>query len=110
MNITLTKEAEKTLCMLYKDYLVKRKAGSPKSLANYWDTSHVIHESLLPKWLFKDVDDTCRELSRSQMINCGWGDNIALCISISDSGMIYMENKFKNGLKDVISFLSNFIP
>lgn len=110
MDTILTKDAEKVLCAIYKDYLEKRKAGLSKSLANYWGTSHVIHETLLPEWLFENVDDTCRELSRSKMINCGWGDNIALYISISDIGIIYMENRFKNGLKDVVSFLSNFIP
>lgn len=110
MEVNLTKDAEKLLCAMYKDYLEKRKSGSSKSHANYWGTSHVIHENLLPKWSFEDVDDICRELSRAEMIKCGWGDNIALYISISDLGIIYMENRFKNGLKDVASFLGNFIP
>ena len=30
-------------------------------------------------------------------------------ISLTDKTIIYMENRFKNGLKDVLSFLSNFV-
>ena len=107
MNYELTKDSEKLLCVIYKDYLEKRKTGKTKSEANYYDSSHVIHENLLPQWLFDDVDDTCRELSRAGMIDCIWGDNIAIRIHLSDQGISYMENRFKNGLNEVMDFISN---
>ena len=110
MEINLTKDSEKLLCVMYKDYLEKRKSGMSKSRANYFGTSHVIHEELLPKWSFEDVDDTCRELSRAGLINCSWADNIAIWISISDLAISYMENRFKNGLLGVVDFLTKFIP
>lgn len=110
MEITLTKDSEKLICLMYKDYLEKRKTGLSKSDANYFDNSHVIHEKLLPNWIFKDVNDICRELSRAGMIRCEWADNIAIYISISDMGIAYMENRFKNGLNQVIDFVAKFIP
>lgn len=110
MDITLTKDSEKLICVMYKCYLEKRKAGIAKSNANRWGTSHVIHEELLPDWSFIDVDDTCRELSRAGLITCSWADNIACWISISDTGLVYMENRFKNGLAGVLEFVSKFIP
>lgn len=105
----LTKDSEKLLCILYKNYLVKRKLGSAKSVAKSFGSSHDIHESLCPNWIFEDVDDTCRELSRAGMLNCSWADNIAYHVKLSDIAISYMDNRFKNGLKDIANFLSNLI-
>ncbi len=110
MDITLTKDSDKLLCVMYKSYLEKRKSGHSKSESNFFGSSHVIHENLLPGWSFNDVDDTCRELSRAGLICCSWGDNIALFIKISDSGIIYMENRFKNGLSELVEFITKFLP
>lgn len=97
----LTKDSEKLLCVLYKNYLEKRKSGAAKSEAKSFGSSHNIHESLCPNWLFEDVDDTCRELSRA--------DSIAYHVNLSDFAISYMDNRFKNGLKDVINFLANLL-
>lgn len=110
MDFILTKDSEKLLCVIYKNYLEKRKSGISKSDANYYESSHVIHEKLLPKWSFSDVDDTCRELSRSGMINCSWGNNIAIGIKISDQAIYYMENRFKNGLSEIVDFIAKLLP
>ena len=105
----LTKDSEKLLCLLYKDYLEKRKSGLSKSSSNSFGNSHDIHEHLCPDWIFEDVDDTCRELSRVGLLHCLWADNIAYHVALSDSGIIYMENRFKNGLLGVVDFLSKFL-
>lgn len=105
----LTRDSEKLICVMYKDYLEKRKSGQSKSQANSFGSSHNIHERLLPDWIFEDVDDTCRELSRAGLLNCMWADDIAYRVRISDQGIIYMENRFKNGLSGVIDFISKFI-
>lgn len=110
MDVKLTNDSERLIAVMYKNYLDKRKSGKSKSESNYFSDSHVIHQNLIPEWCFEDVDDTCRELSRAGLINCRWADNIAIYISISDEGLIHMENRFKNGLKSVIDFLSQFIP
>lgn len=101
----LTKDADKLICLIYKDFLQKRKTGSSKSNASYFGSSHNIHEKLCPELLFEDVDDTCRELSRAGFINCLWADNIAYSVHLSDDGIIYMENRFKNGLAEVLDFI-----
>ena len=110
MDIVLTKDSDKLICVMYKSYLEKRKSGISKSEANQFKSSHAIHEDLLPKWLFDDVDDTCRELSRAGLIECSWYDNNAYNVRISDLGISYMENRFKNGLSEVIDFITKFIP
>lgn len=107
--MNLTKGSEKLICVLYRNYLEKLKSGVPKSKAKLFGSSHTIHQQLCSDWLFEDVDETCRELSRAKLLNCFWADNIAFQVSLSDSAIIYMENRFKNGLLDVIDFLTKFI-
>lgn len=106
----LTKDSEKLICVLYKAYLEKRKSGLPKSKAKSFGSSHAIHETFFPDLMFEDVDDTCRELSRAKLLNCFWADNIAFNVSISDQGIIYMENRFKDNILSVADFISKFIP
>lgn len=110
MNPSLTKDSEKLICVIYKEYLKKRKSGISKSDAKMFGSSHSIHENLLPKWSFKDVDDTCRELSRLEFLQCNWADDIAYHVTLSDKGIVYMENRFKNGIEEISDFISKFIP
>ena len=60
--------------------------------------------------MFEDVDDTCRELSRANLLNCFWADNIAYNVILSDNAIIYMENRFKNGLTEVLEFIDKIKP
>lgn len=106
----LTKDSDKMICVLYKDYLEKRKSGLSKSKSNAFGDSHNIHQNLFPDWIFEDVDDTCRELSRSGLLNCLWADGIAYKVSLSDIGIIYMENRFKSNILSITEFISKFIP
>lgn len=106
----LTKDAEKMICVLYRDYLEKRNDGIPKSKAISFGSSHNIHQKLFPNMVFEDVDDTCRELSRAKLLNCFWADNIAYNVALSDSGIVYMENRFKNNILKITDFISKFIP
>lgn len=109
-EINLTKDAEKLICVVYKSYLEKRKNGITKANAKNLGNSHLIHEQFFPKWLFKDVDDTCRELSRAGLLDCKWANNTGYLVRISDKGILYLENRFKNGLKEVIEFLAGILP
>lgn len=110
METTISRDADKLLCILYKSFLEKRKSGQSKVNAKFFGSSRNIHEDLLPSWIFEDVDDTCRELSQNEFLDCLWGDNIAYQVWLSDKAITYMENRFKNGLSEVISFLANLLP
>lgn len=46
------------------------------------------------------------ELARSGLIKIYIGGNFDL----TDNGIVYMENRFVNGLKDVTDFITKFIP
>ncbi len=105
----LTKDSQKLLAILYKHYLEKRKNGFSKSDANKFGNSHDIHEQLCSEWFFQDVDDTCRELSRVGLLNCFYADNIAYYVQLTDTAIIYMETRFKNGIIGVAEFIANII-
>lgn len=104
-EIQLTKDADALICVLYKEYLEKRKSGVPKRSAGFFGSSKTIHANLMQKWPFEDVDDTIRELSRADLLNCLFADNIAYEVSISEIGVIYMENRFKDGLASLFSYI-----
>ena len=105
----LSSDATKLITMLYKDYLEKRKSGIAKSQAIAFGSSHDIHERLCPDWIFEDVDDTCRELSLANLLDCFWADSIAYDVNLSQNGITFMENKFKGNLVAVTKFLADLI-
>ncbi len=106
----LTSDADRLICILYKAYLDSRDRGFSKADARCFGSSEKIHEAHFPDWLYEDVDETCRELSRNGLLNCFWADGIAYSVELSDSGICYMENRFKNGIVGLTDFISKFIP
>lgn len=112
-EIKLTKDADALVCVLYKTYLQRRKDGKTKREARDMGSSATVHEQLLPKWQFEDVDDTCRELSCKGLIDCLYADDVAWEVSLSDDGICYMQKRFVNGLASVLPHLESlaaFIP
>ena len=112
-NIKLTKESDYLICAIYKDYLEKRKNGIPKLEAKRPGSSKRIHQDILPKWMYEDVDETCLELERAGLLNCFSADNAVLDSYLNDDAIIYMENRFKNNVKSVFEYMKkikDFIP
>lgn len=102
----LTKDADKLICCIYKEYLEKRKSGIPKKQAKEFDGSFYRNIKALSSWNSSDISDTLRELHDKKFIF----EDIIGNISINDSAIIYMENRFKNGLNEITDFISKFIP
>lgn len=100
----LTKEQKVLLCSMYKDYLGKQPALTPDK-ANYFGNSDTIQHTYLPEYSSDYVSDICWKLKEKGYIMCYPGDNSANNISIADETIIYMENRFKNGIKGVLDFI-----
>lgn len=49
MDISLTKDSEKLLSVIYKKYLENRKSGKNKADAKNLGSAHSIQEQLLPE-------------------------------------------------------------
>lgn len=100
-NILLSKNADKILCILYKEYLSNIKNGISKSEALNFNTEDIDN-------IFKnqDIHFELSELKNKSLIEI-WitGD-----ILLNSEAIIYMENRFKSNITEVVDFISNFIP
>lgn len=106
----LTKDADKLICLMYKIYLERRKRKIIKDEASYFGDAEKIQKDIIPDWLVEDVVTTCWELHRKDLLFCHPGDNSANDVSLTNDGVVYMENRFANGLSDVVDFLTKFVP
>ena len=106
MGPQLTKEADYLISLLYKSYLEKRKNGISKFQSKHTGSSSEILDNILPKWEFDDVDETCRELCRANMLQGQFASDVMVDSFLTDNAIIYMENRFKNGLNSVIEHIS----
>ena len=104
----LTKEQKHLLVSMYKEVLNRQPTLSMED-ANKFDSSDQLIELSSLNMSSDYVSDLCWKLHSNGYIQCYSGDDLANDISLSDKTIVYMENRFKNGLKDVLSFLSNFI-
>lgn len=102
----LTKDADKVICCIYKEYLERRKSGISKSEAKEFGGNFYKNIKALSNWSSADMSDTLRELHDKEFIK----KNVIGDFSLLDSSVIYMENRFKKGLEEITDFISKFIP
>lgn len=102
----LTKDADKVICCIYKEYLEKRKSGMSKSEAKEFNGNFYRNIKPLSKWNSADISDTLQELHKKELIK----KNVIGDFILLDSAIIYMENRFKKGLEEITDFISKFIP
>lgn len=108
-DIKLTKDADAMICVLYKKYLQRRKDGASKCEAKLFSGSEEIHDDLMPKWSFEDVDETCRELSRAGLLDCLFAEDVTEIASLSDAAIIYMENRFKDNVSSLLAHIDSLL-
>jgi len=101
----LTKEADALICVLYKDFLQKRKEGISRGDAKWFGSADHIQKGLVPKLSLGDIEDICRELSRADFLNCRFADDTVCMAILTDTAIIYMENRFKNGFSELLDYL-----
>lgn len=99
----LTKDADKMLCCLYKEYLQRVKLGSSKSTSRRFKMEYTKSDPVLSQWHEDDICITRNELKRNGLLNVQTSGNFEL----TDNAISYMENRFKNGLSEVMDFISN---
>ena len=106
MDIEITKDSDYLICSLYKAYLQKRSNGMNKIQASSMVGSEEIQKELFPNWSIEDVDATCRELHRAELLHCFFADDIVYESVLSDKAIIYMENRFKNNVDTVMDYIA----
>ena len=110
-EITLSKDADYLICLMYKYYLELHNNGIPKSKAKSFDDIENIH-SLVPEWLLQDIVDTCIELFNNGLLNKRkrYIHEQYDKFSLSDLGICYMENRFTNKIDKIIGYISQLKP
>ena len=102
----LTKDADKMLCILYKEYQDRRKAGQTKAEAKSIDESYFHNSKPFRSMAFEDVLDTMSEISRAEYIEMDLSGNCFL----KDKAIAYLESRFKKKLSATWSVVSKFLP
>lgn len=102
MDIQLTKDADKTLCEIYVNYLNRRADGIPKKVAKEFLNENEWPD---PDWHTPDGKESLAELQRAGMI----GQDILDGFWLKDEAIIYMENRFKNGLSEVLEYVGKLV-
>lgn len=105
-TIQLTNDADKVICYIYKDFLQSRKNGLSKAEARRFPENYHKQHKSLSKWADSDFSDTILELGQKDLITIYLGGTFEL----TNDGIIYMENRFKNGLIEITDFITKFIP
>lgn len=100
MDHTLTRDAKKALATIYKAYKSRRASGEAKSSAVYFTESHDATA------IDAAVSDSLAELSNVKYVKTDICGNYTL----TDSGIIFMENLSVDTIKEWLSFSAQFIP
>lgn len=109
MEIELTKDSNKVLLLLYKEYLEKVKSGCSKSQSREFNENNL---DFITKMHPDDIDDCLSELNKSNLIEM----EISGDFELTDNAVVYLNNRFKNSfknglnnIKDVLSLISQFV-
>ncbi|MBS0955897.1 hypothetical protein [Lactiplantibacillus plantarum] len=102
----LTNDAKYLLSQMYKKYLQNRSKGQNKRDSMAFGSEFDIHDNIMPEWSQVDTRETINELSRSNLLDVGFGNDKALYVSLSTSAIVLMEHKFKDNLDAVIDYLT----
>lgn len=101
----ITKDAEKVLCCIYKIYLERRKDGIPKSEAVDFESDFYKNDKHLSKMNDNDIYECILELKQNGCLKVYINGSFV----ILNPTIVYMENRFKNGLSEVFDILSKFL-
>lgn len=98
----LTKDTDKMFCLIYEEYLNRRKSDISKSSAIRFDHPEALQSEFLQGIHEDDIYSALSELGKNNLIRRFVDGGFLL----TDQGIIYMENRFKNGLKEVLEYIS----
>lgn len=101
MDAVLTRDADKMLCEMYAVYLERRAEGTPKKAAKEFLDPSNWPEKYADRWKSEDGKETLRELKQKGYIRI----MILGGFIVEDSVITYMENRFPNGLSNVLEWL-----
>lgn len=106
MDLQLTKDADKMICCVYREYLQRRKLGLSVAESCIFKAEYFQNDPVLSAWNPDDCMTTAEELDRAGLFKV-W---ISGDFEITSDAIFYMENRFKNGILELADFISKFKP
>lgn len=104
----LTKNQKYVITQIYKQYLLNSESDQIDNPNYFYDADSIKH-LFGSRFSDDELDNILIALTDKGYLN-GCYDEVSVSeFGVSDKTIIYMENKFKNGLKDILTFLSNFM-
>ena len=103
----LSKDADALICLMYKHFLEQRSNNISKQQARYLGHIEEIHSLLQGLCSIDDTVETCKELHSAGLITCEFNDNTVFEAFFNDNGIIYMENRFKDGVNEVLKYIKS---
>lgn len=101
MSVELTKDADKMICQIYAAYMRRRADGAPKRAAKDFADQNTWPAEYVKEWNSEDGSESLAELKRAGLIKLYLYGGF----SLNDEAIIYMENRFKNGVSEVLDWL-----
>lgn len=101
MEVKLTKDADQIICEIYSVYLERRANGAPKRQAKNFADQSLWPEKYRAEWMSQDGRDTIKELKEAGFVRYF----IYGGFELQDEAVRYMENRFKNGISEVLGWL-----
>lgn len=98
----LTKDTDKLFCLIYKEYLNRKKCGFSRDFSISFECPETLQSDFLQEFHVNDIHSSIHELSRNNLIRRYTNDSFKL----SSAGIVYMENRFKNGIKEILEYIS----
>ena len=106
MDLKLTKEADKLLAVMYKEYLEKRKHGLSKSDSREFEAYYFDKIATFSSWPAGDLSDSMNELRENGLIKM----YIDGSCSLNEIAIATAEDRLKDSVVAGGSYLAQFIP
>ncbi len=103
----LTKQQQYIITNLYKIFKDRQKRGLSRSESKNFKSSDEVHKEFFDYLNKEDFIADTRTLRGKDYITGAFASNMVVEIAISDKTIIYMENRFKNNIKDIVKFLND---
>lgn len=104
MDIKLTKDADKLICVIYKEYLTRIKDGTPKRNAKEFPDHLSWPDSFHQEFSDDDIMETIPELKQAGFIDL----YIHGGFQLKPDAIIYMEQRFPDGISGVLEWMAKF--
>lgn len=101
MDIQLSRDADMVVCQIYKEYLKRIESGTPKADAKIFKDVDGFIKTYFPNMDKMDFVDILSELRQTLNLRI----YVNASFQLSNEAIIYMENRFKNGTKQILDWL-----